>query len=139
MAVLFWVAPRNQRAAILQRLAAALDTANGPLAFSPGSTILSQIISPFISSFDAWARFENGDAVGALALIRTVWGHMRQGSPYYSGGFGRLLRQTVAPPLVRVLAGPSLAWPTGEPRARLLHFQSTCSGYVRSNPDTNYG
>ena len=39
---------------------------------SPGLTILSQIISPFISSFEAWARFETGDAGGALALIRTV-------------------------------------------------------------------
>jgi alpha-L-rhamnosidase len=97
MAVLFGVAPRNQRSAILQRLAAALDTANGPLAFSPGSTILSQIISPFISSFDAWARFENGDADGALALIRTVWGHMRQGSPYYSGGVWEALAPDGSP------------------------------------------
>ena len=97
MAVLFGVAPRNQRSAILQRLAAALDTVNGPLAFSPGSTILSQIISPFISSFDAWARFENGDAVGALALIRTVWGHMRQGSAYYSGGVWEALAPDGSP------------------------------------------
>jgi alpha-L-rhamnosidase len=97
MAVLFGVASHNQRSAILQRLAAALDTANGPLAFSPGSTILSQIISPFISSFDAWARFENGDAAGALALIRTVWGHMRQGSPYYSGGVWEALAPDGSP------------------------------------------
>jgi alpha-L-rhamnosidase len=101
MAVLFGVAPRDQRSAILQRLAAALDTVNGPLAFSPGSTILSQIISPFISSFDAWARFENGDAAGALVLIRTVWGHMRQGSPqespYYSGGVWEALAPDGSP------------------------------------------
>ena len=86
MAVLFRVAPPELRASILQRTAATLDTPNGPLAFSPGSTILSQIISPFISSFETWARFQTGDATGALALIRKVWGHMRQGSAYYSGG-----------------------------------------------------
>ena len=108
MAVLFGVAPRNQRAAILQRLAAALDTPNGPLAFSPGSTILSQIISPFISSFDAWARFENGDAVGALALIRTVWGHMRHGSPYYSGGVWEALAPDGSP-ATRESAGGTFA------------------------------
>jgi alpha-L-rhamnosidase len=108
MAVLFGVAHRDQRAAILQRLAAALDTANGPLAFSPGSTILSQIISPFISSFDAWARFENGDAVGALALIRTVWGHMRQGSPYYSGGVWEALAPDGSP-ATRESAGGTFA------------------------------
>jgi alpha-L-rhamnosidase len=85
MAVLFGVAPPEKRASILQRTADELDTPNGPLAFSPGSTLLSQIISPFISSFETWARFQTGDAAGALDLIRKVWGHMRQGSAYYSG------------------------------------------------------
>lgn len=108
MAVLFGVAPLDQRAAILQRLAAALDTANGRLAFSPGSTILSQIISPFISSFEAWARFETGDAGGALALIRTVWGHMRQGSPYYSGGVWEALAPGGSP-ATRESAGGTFA------------------------------
>ena len=119
MAVLFGVAPHNQRSAILQRLAAALDTPNGPLAFSPGSTILSQIISPFISSFDTWARFENGDAVGALALIHTVWGHMRKGSPspYYSGGVWEALAPDGSPATRQSVGGTfcSLAhgWASG--------------------------
>ena len=88
MAVLFRVAPIKKRASILQSIAAALDTPNGPLAFSPDPApqpLLSQLISPFISSLDVWARFQTGDADGALALIRKVWGHMRKGSAYYSG------------------------------------------------------
>ncbi|MBR8040250.1 hypothetical protein KDW85_17720 [Burkholderia cenocepacia] len=88
LAVLYGIAPRDKWTTILGRMGAALSTANGPLAFSPDyrtPPLLSQLISPFISSFDVAARFEAGDARGALSTIRTVWGHMRAGSPYYSG------------------------------------------------------
>ena len=134
MAVLFRVAPPELRASILQRTAAALDTPNGPLAFSPGSTILSQIISPFISSFETWARFQTGDAAGALALIRKVWGHMRQGSAYYSGGIWEALAPDGTPPPARALAALSKASPTAGHPARLRHFQSMCWACGRFNP-----
>jgi alpha-L-rhamnosidase len=84
-AVLFGVAPVDKQASILQNLKTALYTANGPLAFAPASGF-TVIISPFASSFEAWARFEAGDAGGALSLIRTEWGHMQKGQPFYSGG-----------------------------------------------------
>ncbi|MCA8030965.1 alpha-L-rhamnosidase C-terminal domain-containing protein [Burkholderia cepacia] len=88
LAVLYGIAPRDKWTTILGKMGAALSTANGPLAFSPDyrtPPLLSQLISPFISSFDVAARFVAGDARGALSTIRTVWGHMRAGSPYYSG------------------------------------------------------
>ncbi|HVW50023.1 MAG TPA: alpha-L-rhamnosidase C-terminal domain-containing protein [Trinickia sp.] len=88
MAVLFDVAPPDRQASILARMDTALGTSNGPLAFSPDGSanpVLSQVISPFVSSFDVWAHFETGDATGGLSIIRSVWGHMRSESPYYSG------------------------------------------------------
>jgi alpha-L-rhamnosidase len=83
-AVLFGVAPEAQAVSILQKTDAALDTLHGPLAFSSTSG-LSQLISPFASGFDVHAHFQAGDAVGALNLIRTLWGPMRPSQPYYSG------------------------------------------------------
>jgi alpha-L-rhamnosidase len=79
-AILFGVAPTDQWNSILQKLKAALYTANGPLAFDPSSGF-TVIISPFSSSFEVWARFEAGDAAGAVSLIRTEWGHMQRVSP----------------------------------------------------------
>jgi alpha-L-rhamnosidase len=92
-AVLFDVASPSQSTTVLKNMGAALKTSNGPLAFDPnsgvnnflGQPIGGKLISPFMSGFEVYAHFKVGDAAGALALIRTVWGHMRQGSPYYSG------------------------------------------------------
>lgn len=109
-AVLFGVAPADKQASILQNLKAALYTANGPLAFAPASGF-TIIISPFASSFEAWARFEAGDAVGALSLIRTEWGHMQKGQPFYSGGTW----ERMTPDAVPDSAATSLAhgWASG--------------------------
>jgi alpha-L-rhamnosidase len=96
VAVLFGVAPNEKAISILQRLGTALNTTNGPLAFSSGSG-LSNVISPFVSGFEAQARFEVGDAVGALNLIRTVWGRMRKGSAYYSGATWETLAPDATP------------------------------------------
>jgi alpha-L-rhamnosidase len=109
-AVLFGVAPADKQASILQNLKTALYTANGLLAFAPASGF-TVIISPFASSFEAWARFEAGDAVGALSLIRTEWGHMRKGQPFYSGGTW----ERMTPDAVPDSAATSLAhgWASG--------------------------
>jgi alpha-L-rhamnosidase len=109
-AVLFGVAPASQAASILQKTDTALNTAHGPLAFSSTSG-LSQLISPFASGFDVHAHFEAGDATGALNLIRTVWGPMRPGQPYYSGATWEALALNGMPQSI----GTSLAhaWSSG--------------------------
>jgi alpha-L-rhamnosidase len=96
VAVLFGVAPNEKAVSILQRLGTALNTTNGPLAFSTGSG-LSNVISPFVSGFEAQARFEVGDTTGALNLIRTVWGHMCKGSAFYSGATWETLAPDATP------------------------------------------
>jgi alpha-L-rhamnosidase len=55
-----------------------------------------------------WARFEAGDATGALDLIRTLWGHMQKGSPFYSGGVWETLAPDATP---KFGPGTSLAHP----------------------------
>ena len=60
MTLTFGVAPRDQRTGILHAWRRCLAS-NRPIALSLGSTLLSQIISPFVSTFEAWARFETGD------------------------------------------------------------------------------
>jgi alpha-L-rhamnosidase len=111
LAVLTGVAPADKQATILQQLKATLYTANGPVAFSnaPGSPYASfPVMSPFISSFEVWARFEAGDAAGALDLIRLLWGHMQHDSPYYSGGVWETLGPDATP---KFGPGTSLAHP----------------------------
>jgi alpha-L-rhamnosidase len=123
LAVLFGVAPIDQALAILQRADAALATPNGPLNFSPNSGVnsllgpLTPVISPFMSGFEANAHFEVNDATGALDLIRTVWGHMRKGQPFYSGATWERLAADGTP------AGASLAhaWGSG-PTAALSKY-----------------
>jgi alpha-L-rhamnosidase len=109
LAVLRGVAPADQRTSILQNLKKDLYTTNGPVAFSLSSVYASfPVISPFISGFEVWARFEAGDATGALDLIRTVWGHMQKGSPFYSGGVWETLAPDATP---KFGPGTSLAHP----------------------------
>jgi alpha-L-rhamnosidase len=111
LAVLHGVAPADQRTLILDSLKKNLYlmNGNGPVAFSLQSVYASfPVISPFISSFEVWARFEAGDATGALDLIRTVWGHMQKGSPFYSGGVWETLAPDATP---KFGPGTSLAHP----------------------------
>jgi alpha-L-rhamnosidase len=109
LAVLHGVAPANQRTSILQNLKNDLYTTNGPVAFSLNSVYASfPVISPFISGFEVWARFEAGDATGALDLIRTVWGDMQKSSPFYSGGVWETLAPDATP---KFGPGTSLAHP----------------------------
>lgn len=116
LAIAYDVAPPEQRTSILARLAATLGTPNGTMAFTPGSPY-SQVVSPFVSSFEVWARFEANDAAGALALIRNEWGHMRPGTPYYSGATWESMGMdgTPLPPASAHGAFPSLAhgWASG--------------------------
>lgn len=110
LAVLHGVAPVDKRTSILQNLKNELYTTNGPVAFSLSAPQYASfpVISPFISSYEVWARFEAGDATGALDLIRTVWGHMQKGSPYYSGGVWETLAPDATP---KFGPGTSLAHP----------------------------
>ena len=65
---------------------AALDTIKRELWTPAGSTILNKritdvrggniAVSPFMSTFEAELRFQNGDDEGALEVIRRVWGSM---------------------------------------------------------------
>ena len=90
-AVLYGVAPApgTSVAALLQNLTAALyrtptaPNATGPVPVQQSSG--STQVGPYTSAYELFARFENGDAAGALALIRNEWGLMRRTSPYYSG------------------------------------------------------
>jgi alpha-L-rhamnosidase len=70
-----------------------------------------------MSGFEANAHFEVNDATGALDLIRTVWGHMRKGQPFYSGATWERLAADGTP------AGASLAhaWGSG-PTAALSKY-----------------
>jgi alpha-L-rhamnosidase len=109
LAVLHGVAPVDKRKSILDTLKEKLYTSNGPVAFSLSSVYASfPVISPFISSFEVWARFEAGDAKGALDLIRTVWGHMQKSSRFYSGGVWETLELDATP---KFGPGTSLAHP----------------------------
>jgi alpha-L-rhamnosidase len=90
-AVLYGVAPAPETsvAALLQNLTAALyrtptaPNATGPVPVQQSSG--STQVGPYTSAYEVFARFETGDAAGALALIRNEWGLMRHTSPSYSG------------------------------------------------------
>jgi alpha-L-rhamnosidase len=128
-AVLYGVAPSDKQPSILQNLKAALETSNGPLAFAPASGF-TQIISPFSSTFEAWARFEAGDADGALSLIRTVWGHMRQGQPFYSGGtWERMTPDAVPDSIATSLAHGWGSGPTSALSKYVLGVRPIQAGY----------
>jgi alpha-L-rhamnosidase len=128
-AVLFGVAPGSKWNSILGNLKAALNTANGPLAFAPASGF-TVIISPFSSSFEAWARFEAGDATGALSLIRTVWGQMRKGQPFYSGAtWERMTPDAVPDSIATSLAHGWGSGPTSALSKYVLGVRPTTAGY----------
>ena len=42
---------------------------------------MGHYISPYISSWELWARFEQHDAVGALGLVRRLYGYMATSDP----------------------------------------------------------
>ena len=73
----------------MQKLTAALyrtptaPNATGPVPVQQSSG--STQVGPYTSAYEVFARFESGDAAGALALIRNEWGLMGHSSPYYSG------------------------------------------------------
>jgi len=128
-AILFGVAPADQWNSILQKLKAALYTANGPLAFDPKSGF-TVIISPFLSSFETWARFESSDATGALSLIRTEWGHMRKGQPFYSGGtWERMTPDAVPDSIATSLAHGWGSGPTSALSKYVLGVRPVSPGY----------
>ena len=128
-AILFGVAPTDQWNSILQKLKAALYTANGPLAFDPSSGF-TVIISPFSSSFEVWARFEAGDAAGAVSLIRTEWGHMQKGQPFYSGGtWERMTPDAVPDSIATSLAHGWGSGPTSALSKYVLGVRPVSPGY----------
>jgi rhamnulose-1-phosphate aldolase/alcohol dehydrogenase len=130
------VAPVDKRTSILQNLKKKLYTTNGPVAFSLKAPQYASfpVISPFISSFEVWARFEAGDATGALDLIRAVWDHMQKGSPYYSGGVWETLGPDAKPKF-----GPGTSWLIRDLRAPPRGSRSTCWECGQFHPVTKLG
>jgi hypothetical protein len=63
---------------VRRRLWTKLGPANAELANDPW---MQYYISPYISSWELWARFEQGDARTALDLDRRLFGHMATGDP----------------------------------------------------------
>jgi alpha-L-rhamnosidase len=122
------VAPLSGAPSILETMEMALGTPNGPLAFSSGS---GDVISPFISGFDVYAHFEIGDAAGALALIRTVWGlHMTHDKPFYSGGVFEKLAEDGTPPVENTsLAHGWSSGPTSALSKYVLGVRPASPGY----------
>lgn len=132
LAVLHGVAPADQWTSILQNEKNDLYTTNGPVAFSLDSVYSSfPVISPFISGFEVWARFEAGDATGALNLIRTVWGHMQKSSPFYSGGVWETLAPDGTPKFGpgTSLAHPWSSGPTSGLSKYVLGVRPVSAGY----------
>jgi len=78
LAVLYGVAPASQVSGILSTMSRTLQTTYGELDVSqPASNGgYTQLISPFIGSYDLWARFQSGDTTDAMNLLTTEWGHM---------------------------------------------------------------
>jgi hypothetical protein len=80
--VLTGIAPPQRGPAIMRTVARELASRYGTLDVpSPAPSQYSQIISPYIGSFQLAADFEVGRPALALALMRTEWGHMVRGDP----------------------------------------------------------
>jgi len=73
------VAARRALRFIDEHLITEFGVRNGELDDDP---YMSDYISPFISSTELLARFELGDAIGALGLMRRLWGHMVDTDPH---------------------------------------------------------
>jgi alpha-L-rhamnosidase len=82
-AVLYGVAPASQVSGILSTMSSTLKTTYGELDVSqPASNGgYTQLISPFVSSYDLWARFQSGDTTDAMNLLTSEWGHMATADP----------------------------------------------------------
>lgn len=78
LAVLYSVAPSSQANGILSSMTQNLKSPYGELDVSQPSSNggYTQLISPFISSYDLWARFQSGDTTDAMNLLTNEWGHM---------------------------------------------------------------
>jgi alpha-L-rhamnosidase len=81
LAVVFGVAPSGQAPAIEAALEKVLpSTPFGPLPFS-ANTGYRKRISPFVTNEEVQALFDTGATNSAVALMRTVWGHMDAPGP----------------------------------------------------------
>ncbi len=78
-AVLYGIAPTDKVASILTAMKR-LWTAHGALdVTSPAPAGYTQLIGPFMGSYDLWARFQSGDTADAFQLLETEWGQMLSG------------------------------------------------------------
>jgi alpha-L-rhamnosidase len=78
-AVLYGIAPTDKVASILTAMKS-LWTTHGALdVSSPAPSGYNQLIGPFMSSYDLWARFQSGDTTDAFQLLATEWGQMLRG------------------------------------------------------------
>ena len=83
LAVLYGVAPTSEVSGIFATMSRTLQTTYGELDVSQPSSNggYTQLISPFIGSYDLWARFQSGDTTDAMKLLTTEWGHMATVDP----------------------------------------------------------
>ncbi len=83
MAVLFGAASASQVSGILSTMSQTLHTTYGELDVSQPSSNggYTQLISPFVSSYELWARFQSDDTIDAMNLMTTEWGHMVTADP----------------------------------------------------------
>ena len=91
LAILFGIAPDDKVAGILSKIDADLGTEHGTLPFSSG---YQKTISPYVSGYELDARFESGDAAGALDLLSREWGPMIEPGDLYTGTFWENLSVT---------------------------------------------
>jgi alpha-L-rhamnosidase len=119
-AVLYGIAPAGEVPTILAAMKARLGTQFGDQrASTPAPGGYNQDVSPFMGSYDLWARLAAGDTADAMSLLTQEWGYMAGADPpaRIGNAFSRTARSTAA-----ALAGRT-AGPPG-PRARC---PATCS------------
>ena len=81
-AVLYGIAPASKVPGILSAMTKALATPYGDLNVpSPVPAGFGQTISPFMGSYDLWARFHAHDTAAAMKELIDEWGHMATTDP----------------------------------------------------------
>lgn len=82
LAVFYGIADQEQTSRILAAMKAALWTKHGSMSVSaPKPDGWTQDISPYMNSFEVWARLANGDTDNALDLVHAMWDPMTAGDP----------------------------------------------------------
>ncbi len=103
----------------------------GPLPYST-NTGYRPDISPFAANFEVQARFDAGDATGALALIAQLWGAMLSPGPDATSTFWEVLADDGTPALggYTSLAHGWASGPTPDLSAYVLGIQPAKAGFA---------